>query len=635
MVATSRQHALDRFHWLLFSGTLLILGDVLRSGALFFFYSTPWAEAVGNYAALGAFLALVGGALTLVLALAEALARRIGRPSLAETSFGIAFCVGFPAWLNLLRAVLVTNGLVLAQKAISVQLAAFCLLALVLCWRFGPFTRRLMQVTAENVRPFNVVSLVAYFGFTLYLLLGVAREQRPIPTSMASRAGQMPNVIIIVLDGLSSHDMSLYGYGLPTTPELDRLSGNWTVYENAHSAASGTLASIPVLLTGRYPYLDDWHRYGDLAHSASGWLDLSELVRDAGYEGTFMTGVDKFPSTYHLDLGFSHVVAGIGEPWLPLGVWRRATPYALSFAYGWGLAPASSAGDSESTVAEPIYAYAEQYLYDQAKRGKPFFAYFHMLRPHQYYLGNEQMGTFLPLEDGLADKVSQDAILRASYTAWPTMQEPIGRLRLRYDENIRKADAEMGHLIDTVKRAGLYDQSLIIITADHGECFTGGWLTHYTPLLSAAEHSIPLLIKYPGQTVGRRDPAMASNIDVVPTVLDVLGISYPADWVDGRSLRSPTWGEERTLFARVPDERDYGHGLEIAAVRGKLKLVSRKGELHLFDLAADPDEHVDLLARDGAGDLQQALDRFAERIRYARAGGDIREAPPLLEDLGP
>ncbi len=633
-MTTPRRHMLDRFHWLLFSGTLLVLGEVLRSGALFFFYHTPWTEAVANYALLGALWSLFAGALTLVLALVEALAKRVGRSALVGGASLTAFCVGFPAWPSLLRAFLGANGLALVQVAIAAQLLAYCLVAVVLYRRFGALACRLMRVTADYVRPFNVLCLACYLGFSLSFLIGGRSQSRQLSVPTGSRIAKMPNVIVIVLDGLTSRDMSLYGFGLPTTPELDRLSRTWTVYENAHSAASGTLASIPVLLTGRYPYFDDWHRYGDLAHSASGWPDLPKMLREAGYETTFMTGLDYSPSSYHLDGGFSHVVARTGELALPFGAWRRITPFALSCEYAWGLVPLLSPGDSSSTVAEPTYSYAEQYVRGRATSEKPFFVYLHMLRPQTYYLADEEMGAFLPLEEGLTNRASQDAILHAGHSALLTMQGPIERLRLRYDENIRKADAEVGHLIDTIRRAGLYDQSLIIITADHGECFTGGYLMHYTPLLSAAEHSIPLLIKYPGQTVGRREPAMASNIDVVPTVLDVLGIAYPAGWVDGRSLRSPTWGQERTLYVRVPNWKGRIPGLTIAAVRGTRKLVSRKGELHLFDLATDPDEQVDLLGQDGGTDLQQALDRFAERIRYLRAGGDIRQAPPLLEDLG-
>jgi arylsulfatase A-like enzyme len=211
----------------------------------------------------------------------------------------------------------------------------------------------------------------------------------------------------------------------------------------------------------------------------------------------------------------------------------------------------------------------------------------------------------------------------------PGEQEQVDRLRLRYDENILKADQELGQLIDSLKQSGLYDQSLIVITADHGSNFTGGDQGYFTPDMWAAEHRIPLLVKFPGQTEGQRIGSAVSTVDILPTVLDVLGAEYPAGWLDGQSLRAAEQSPERVVYVtrmRPLAGLDFAR---VAAIQGNLKLVRRDKQELLFDLAGDPEETKNLAERVPAPGLREALDQFTRRAQFLQAGGDIVEAPPL------
>ncbi len=211
-------------------------------------------------------------------------------------------------------------------------------------------------------------------------------------------------------------------------------------------------------------------------------------------------------------------------------------------------------------------------------------------------------------------------------------QPIIDRLRLRYDENILKADQQIGSLIDTLRQLGLYDQSLIVITADHGDSFTGGYQGYFSPELRAAEHSIPLLVKFPGQTEGRRVNGVVSNVDILPTVLEVIGASYPPDWVDGQSLLRAGQDPNRIVYVtRIQLEADVDTNT-VAAVSGELKLVRRQSRPFLFNLADDPDERVDLLGQVPVDGLQKALDQFIRRGDFVRSGGDITKAPAIKAD---
>ena len=104
--------------------------------------------------------------------------------------------------------------------------------------------------------------------------------------------------------------MSVYGYSLPTTPRLDEITRTWTVFENAHTAATSTTAAQPAILTGRYPYTDEWHRYGDLARAGKGLLNLPRILQAAGYETTYAMGGGWPPSRYHLHTGFDRILGG-------------------------------------------------------------------------------------------------------------------------------------------------------------------------------------------------------------------------------------------------------------------------------------------------------------------------------------
>ncbi len=622
------------FHWLGCIGLLFLVSELARTAPTYSFYHTPWLDVLVTFGALGMVWILLALALAGALGLTEVAARHNGWRVLGYTSHWTIWSLGLPVVLNLIRQLLAACGLTLSNVPVPAQLGVLLLIA---AGAFLPLRGSACRWVQEGVRPLGLPCAAGAgtsLGLSAFVILGLLLRAPASPMVQVAAKG-MPNVIIVVLDSLTSRDMSLYGYSLPTTPNLDALCRDWTVYENAHSAATGTLACLPILLTGRYPYTDRWPDYGDLMRRGDHWLSLAAELRQSGYETAYMADDWFYPSQYHLQSGFDAVVGAWAPPVLGTTLWSHMVPMALEEEYGWPGGGSRMA--RPGAKGEPILLHAEAYFRTRARLGKPFFATLHLSRPHDPYLADEYMGTFLPLAAGLTDARSQEQALGAALPRAypPERQAVIDRLRLRYDSNVRKADAEVGELIRVLKETGLYDRSLVIVTADHGENFSGGYVTHYTPLLAAAEHCIPMLVKYPGQTQGQRVSGLVSNIDIAPTVFDAVGLDYPHDWCDGEPLRVAVTDSRRVVYVRLPHEPLNANEHTFAALSGDLKLVHRAGGLHLFDLRADPDERSDLIGTYDATGLRGALDAFERRMDHVRAKMAIASAPPLIETLQP
>jgi len=204
------------------------------------------------------------------------------------------------------------------------------------------------------------------------------------------------------------------------------------------------------------------------------------------------------------------------------------------------------------------------------------------------------------------------------------------RLIAQYDGGIAYEDFALHKLFARLKSMGLYDRSLIIVTSDHGEAFDehGSW--GHGSSTHAEQVNVPLIVKYPGQTTGAIVQDRASQVDLLPTILEVLG--YPASAnLQGRSLVHPAAGD-RELFA----ESVTGRALQ----SGPLKLiVAANGKRELYDVAADPHESHNLYSplNPTANALDIAFTRWMGTVPGARARSNSpqdREELRRLRSLG-
>jgi choline-sulfatase len=495
------------------------------------------------------------------------------------------------------------------------------------------------EMTPRFERILLVVGVISTLLTAASILRPLITRTKPMPVQSLSH-NTYPDIFFIVVDALAANDMSMFGYSLPTTPNLDSITQTWTVFSDAQTPTTCTNLSLPTLITGRYPYINNYYYYGDQIISQPGWLSVPNALQQYGYQ-TWWSGF-LTPGYYHMDQVFRENVCHPYENPIETLTYSRFEGRSISFI-GVPFIPFSLDQLGFLQRSEKIFDLCDEIdpltsLLQNKSAVQPFFVYYHFRGVHGYpfspYPSGAALGKFLPVQEGLFS-LEEQGLYNGAYK--PEDQPFVDKLRLRYDEAVADQDRRLSDFINSLKQQGLYDSSMIVIIGDHGQNFDDGFLSHCTPLVSEAEAHVPLLIKYPYQNKGQIFDVPVSTIDIAPTILDVAGLNYPESWFDGISLiRQVTQGESnRIVFTRL-NSNDFNHvPSEIAATDGKYRLVMRADQLLLFDIQIDPSETVNLFDNTGylqepqIQRLQQALANYQQRAQYLLDGGEILAAPPL------
>ncbi len=397
-----------------------------------------------------------------------------------------------------------------------------------------------------------------------------------------------PNVLLITIDTLRADHLGCYGYTLARTPNIDRLAREGVRCENAAAAAPITLPSHSSILTGLLPPAHGVRDNGAYALGDRA-VTLAERLKAAGYATQAFVSAVILGRRYNLTQGFDGYDDDLwaeDAPKLFLVRDRRGTKTAGRFL-SW---------------------------FDRWKASRPrppFFAWVHFYDPHAPYA---------PL--------AEDAVLA------PTP----------YDGEIAGADRAVGMLLDRLRREGLLDDTLVVLTADHGESLgEHGERTHAIFVYDATIH-VPLILRYPRKLPGGRTyGGPVSSVDIVPTVLAALGLPgggetqgldlLPALRGDVAPPARPQYVE--SLLSEV------GFGMApLAGVRSKGFKWIRAPRPELYDLKADPKELRNLVASDPrrAAALDRQLDAIladSRRRSIETAGNPMtRETMENLVSLG-
>jgi arylsulfatase A-like enzyme len=239
----------------------------------------------------------------------------------------------------------------------------------------------------------------------------------------------------------------------------------------------------------------------------------------------------------------------------------------------------------------------------------PFFAWIHVLPPHDPYLPPEPFKRYFNPSDELRSFKSQDDIKNKSfkylfdYLILPEeMQPDVDLMKDYYDEFIRYCDKQFEDFINKLKARNMLDNTVIILSSDHGESFEHGYFTHGGSFLYEQVTHIPLVIKEPGQNHGQVVDSLVEQIDIPATILDLVDIQV-SSWMEGRSLVPLMHGKrlsQRPAFSMNFEENpSLGHQIttgSIAVWEGDYKLIHYLGreESLLFNLKQDPDELTNL-----------------------------------------
>ncbi len=395
-----------------------------------------------------------------------------------------------------------------------------------------------------------------------------AAAQGSVPEAWSSG----PNIVLIGVDTLRADYLSCYGHPGLTSPSIDALAADGVLFRHMTSQSSWTKPSFATVFTSLYASSHTAiHKDSRLPQAA---ITLAEVLQQSGYAtGGFADNVNIAP-VFGFDQGFYQYV--FLEPDYPLGASAASSELALYQL----LRQYYARIIGERVVVEQFYQDADTVTASalgwlEAHRDTPFFLFLHYMDPHDPYMEHPYSGRgYARASDANPD---------------PALLETFVQL---YGGEVRYLDEHLGRLFDWLKQAGLYDNALIILTADHGEEFQehGGWWHGET--LYEEQIRVPLVIKYPaGVRAGTVEEGPARSLDIAPTILDVAGLEIPQTW-QGRSL----WGSTEPpayLFA----EEEFQGNVVRSVQQGNLKLIlANRGNprglpaVALFDLSQDPDE---------------------------------------------
>jgi arylsulfatase A-like enzyme len=426
----------------------------------------------------------------------------------------------------------------------------------------------------------------------------VLRERRLLAAIGDAPAGA-PNVVLLVLDTVRAMSLSLYGYGRETTPSITAWSASAVRFDHAISAAPWTLASHAVLFTGRYPQelsadyfvgLDSKFPTLATVFGAHGWR-TGGFVANSNYCG-WETGLQR---------GF-----GRYEDW-PVSLQQVVWSSALGRMLSRDRAFRRRIGTMQKLARQSAGDINVEFLawVDRQPRDRPFFAFLNYFDAHQPYLPPAPFDTLWGARrsDGYPRRLHPPS---KGQPQWKP--EDVAVARDDYDRSLAYLDHEIGSLLAELARRGLDQNTVIVLTADHGEEFAEHGLVEHGESLYRQAVEVPLLIAQPGRVpAGLSVAGPVSLRDVPATIADLAGISdapFPGHslarwWRDPEAAlaASDTLVSELTFAPNQPAWVPLSRGTMRSVVLGGMRYIrAGDGQEELFDFVADPAELHNLAA---------------------------------------
>jgi arylsulfatase A-like enzyme len=436
----------------------------------------------------------------------------------------------------------------------------------------------------------------------------ISGRNRAIPASPAHFAEdpRTPPVVMISLDTTRADQLSLYGYTRKTTPHLEQLAQQATVYTNAVSAADWTLPSHASIFTGVYP---SWHGARNYAVDPhviqpldGSFQTLASILSE---RGIFTAGVAANKAFLSPEWGLGRGFQSFNVQ-APVEVMSQMYTYNLRQGIRRLLSCFTDTGSFDTLYrsADDVNVDVISTMEDRRVRERSFFLFVNYMDAHAPFIASVPKGASLPSGHGAPQLMEHMKLAKDMLDGVGDYPERARKLTVeRYDVGIAAEDEAVGDLLAWLKRRDLFDRALIIVTADHGESFGEHKLVNHGFGTYQDQVHVPLVIKFPGQKRPQTVTELVSHVDLLPTVLATVGISAP-DHIQGMSLVNGAALSDRTVIAEsfpnrpgtMPNARF--DRIERTIRAGNLKLiVSDKGRRELFDLSQDPSELHNLIAR--------------------------------------
>lgn len=424
------------------------------------------------------------------------------------------------------------------------------------------------------------------------LSLGLVRAQAPVTPAPA----RVDHVLVLLVDTLRADRLRAYApQSRVPTPALDRLAADGDVFLDAHAVASWTKPAVASVLTGLYPW-----QHGAFSHEAVVREDaplLGEHLRPWGVRTAAFVGNGYVSAPYGFDRGWDHFV------------------------------PGGSRGGRVADLSDEYLRWLDAHRQEAPEQ--PTFAYVHAVDPHSPYAAPDSfVRAFDPQDYAGPIDFTDDALLlrrieRGELVPSARDQE---RLIALYDAEVAQMDRAVGALLDGLAARGLLERTLLVFVADHGEeLFDHGSVGHGGLRLHPELVRVPLIVRWPGVTAGRRVRGAVSQIDIAPTVFDALEVAPDGFGAAGaRSLRqSATATDERFVMLSEGRRR-------VAVTDGTRMLI--RGRDGRFEGESEPELRrwmLDAMAREME---RHPVRRRTDKVRDVPFDEPVRRAP-IDQDL--
>ncbi len=416
------------------------------------------------------------------------------------------------------------------------------------------------------------------------------------------RAPRTPNLLLVTVDTLRADHVGAYGAPAGLTPQLDAFAAQSLVFERAFAPASHTLPSVAALLTGREP-----EEVGVLSNRTvlpPGVPTLATLLWSGGHRTAAVVSNVILHRGAGLDAGFD-----IYDDVLPQRERNRLWPERVA------------RDTTEAALARMDVLRAE--------RDGPFFLWVHYQDPHGPYTPpTEHAEPDAPRPSIAApDRAPALGITESgvgqipSYQVLDRSRDP--RLyRAAYAGEVRYVDAEIGRLLAGVRERGLWDETAILVTSDHGEGLGEDdyWFAH-GEYLSEPLVRVPLLLRVPGRAPAR-SRSVVGLVDAAPTLLGLAG------------LPPPTHAVGRDLLAPAPEQRQLYQNALLGTLVPRLGLIEGNWQYRLSLVDGDRIESLHRLGdlQDHAADEPERMARLRDALRARRESLHI-DHPPKVRKL--
>lgn len=403
-----------------------------------------------------------------------------------------------------------------------------------------------------------------------------------LAAAFAGRPDACPNIVLITVDTLRADRLGLYGDPTARTPRIDALGHEGLVFDNAACPMPMTRPSHASILSSLYP-----RDHGvvnnriDLPHDVA---TLPEILQAHGYAtGAFVSAKLLGP-----DSGFARGFDAFAAP--------RSTPM-------W---------DADATVPRAL-----DWIGARAFGTQPFFVWLHLFDPHIPYAPPPAYRPGGPLARELGEASWPSLVALAERHGGTLSSEALDRAERLYAGEIAFTDRWIGILTDRLEDLGLLEDTVIVLTSDHGECFENGVFFEHSECLYDGAVRVPLLLRYPKQIAPGRRGEQVENLAIAPTLCELAGVAVPREF-SGISLLRPanekdaaahlqhplyqqdTTENRQSMLARirsvagVPVKPLLSGTDEVGLRTVGWKYLAGGDSLELYDLAADPREQRNL-----------------------------------------